>query len=98
MPGEFLEVASSGSFQASVHSVRGGSEKRVSTPLLVRADLREPWDGLEASSVWRALQKNTGSEARAELAPCINSRKRYVARRPHVGGGAIILWHAVPWQ
>ena len=43
MPGEFLEVASHGSFQASVHRVRGGSEKRVSTPLLVRADLREPW-------------------------------------------------------
>jgi prolyl 4-hydroxylase len=79
MPGEFLEVASHGSFQASVHRVRGGSEKRVSTPLLVRADLREPWDGLEASSVWRALQKNTGSEARVELAPSIDSRKRYVA-------------------
>ena len=79
MPGEFLEVASAGVFQASVHRVRGGSEKRVSTPLLVRADLREPWDGLEASSVWRALQKNTGSEARAELAPSVNSRKRYVA-------------------
>ena len=31
-----------GAFQASVHRVRGGSEKRVSTPLLVRADLRSP--------------------------------------------------------
>ena len=79
MPGEFLEVASAGAFQASVHRVRGGSEKRVSTPLLVRADLREPWDGLEASSVWRALQKCTANEALKELAPCINSRKRYVA-------------------
>ncbi len=79
MPGEFLEVASHGSFQASVHRVRGGSEKRVSTPLLVRADLREPWDGLEASSVWRALQKCTANEALKELAPSVNARKRYVA-------------------
>ncbi len=68
MPGEFLEVASSGHFEASVHRVRGGSEKRVSTPLLGRADLREPWDGLEASSEWRALQKCTANEALKELA------------------------------
>ena len=79
MPGEFLEVASHGSYEASVHRVRGGAEKRVSTPLLVRADLREPWDGLEASSVWRALQKNTGSEARAELSEASQGRRRYVA-------------------
>jgi len=79
MPGEFLEVASNGLYEASVHRVRGGSEKRVSTPLLVRADLREPWDGLEASSVWRALQKCTAHEALKELAPSIDSRKRYVA-------------------
>ena len=79
MPGEFLEVASSGHFEASVHRVRGGSEKRVSTPLLVRADLREPWDGLEASSVWRALQKCTANEARAELCEANDARKRYVA-------------------
>ena len=34
---------------------------------------------MEASSVWRALQKNTGSEARVELVSSVNARKRYVA-------------------
>ena len=94
MPGEFLEVASSGPFQASVHRVRGGSEKRVSTPLLVRADLREPWDGLEASSVWRALQKNTGSEARVELVASIQgsatSRPSARSRRRNLSMGCFV--------
>ena len=98
MPGEFLEVASAGAFQASVHRVRGGSEKRVSTPLLVRADLREPWDGLEASSVWRALQKCTGSEALKELLSLYQFEEALRRARPHARGGAIFLWHAVPWQ
>lgn len=79
MAGEFLEVASHGRFAAAVHRVRGGPTKRVSTPLLVRADLCEAWDRLSSTSVWRALQKTTSTEARAELQMTGLQRKRYVA-------------------
>ena len=65
MPGELSEVASRGGLRAAVHRVVGSPHRRVSTPLLVRADRRATMGDEWSHDVWRALQERDGASALA---------------------------------